>query len=76
MNVVCFTHRLYRGETTPTLSCRNCCVIFLQEMKRRHEDGEPIPHFDFDKAKRNQSVNVKRPKFSLVKTPESQQSRF
>ncbi|MBP6217481.1 MAG: hypothetical protein KA436_02720 [Oligoflexales bacterium] len=51
MKVFCLAHRFYRGKTPPPkLACKACCKIFLSEIKRQHESGEPIPTFSFEKS--------------------------
>jgi hypothetical protein len=32
-NVVCIKHREYDGSTSPVLSCKTCCGIFIAKVK-------------------------------------------
>ncbi len=32
-NVVCIQHREYDGTTSPVLSCKTCCGIFIAQVK-------------------------------------------
>lgn len=35
-NVVCFKHPTYDGSSSPQLSCKACCGIFLTEIRRQN----------------------------------------
>ena len=37
MKLICFKHPSYKGNGPPLLSCRSCCRVFLDEVKRRQE---------------------------------------
>ena len=36
MTVICFRHPDYDGTSSPVLSCKTCCGLFLAELKRQH----------------------------------------
>jgi hypothetical protein len=36
MKVICFRHPDYVGTSSPVLSCKTCCALFLAELKRQH----------------------------------------
>lgn len=44
MNVICFRHPSYDGTTSPALTCKTCCGLFLAELKRQHtaNGGQPV----------------------------------
>lgn len=35
MNVICFRHPEYQGTTTPVLSCKTCCSLFIAAIKAK-----------------------------------------
>jgi hypothetical protein len=37
MNLICFSHPSYQGTSSPVLSCKTCCSIFLATLKRQTE---------------------------------------
>jgi hypothetical protein len=34
LNVVCIRHRGYKGDTTPDLTCKACCVLYIQRLRQ------------------------------------------
>lgn len=42
MNLICFRHPDYDGTSSPVLSCKTCCSLFLAELKRRNAAGKPV----------------------------------
>lgn len=68
MKIYCLIHSFYKGETPPpSLTCKACCKIFLSEIKRKHENGEVIPKFDFNSFYNKPALKKKRPwLFSVV----------
>ena len=42
MNLICFRHPDYKGASSPVLSCKTCCGLFLTELKRRNAAGNPM----------------------------------
>jgi len=41
--VYCFQHPDYRGQDAPVISCKTCCHLFIKEVKRCRDAGEPLP---------------------------------
>jgi hypothetical protein len=37
MNLICFRHPEYQGTSSPVLSCKTCCTIFLAVLKTQAE---------------------------------------
>lgn len=35
MNVICLKHSEYKGTTTPILSCKTCCGLFIAQVKAK-----------------------------------------
>lgn len=64
--VLCFQHPNYKGKDAPDISCKTCCHIFISEVKRCRDNGEPIPECATQKANfQKKSANIP----SLHKTP-------
>lgn len=42
MNLICFKHPSYDGETSPVLACKTCCGIFIGAIKAKNEKGLPV----------------------------------
>lgn len=41
--IYCFQHPDYKGQDAPQISCKTCCHLFIQEVKRCRDTGEPMP---------------------------------
>lgn len=41
--IVCLQHPRYRAKQAPALSCKTCCHLFIQEVKRCRDLGKPLP---------------------------------
>ena len=66
MNLICIRHPDYKGTTSPQLSCKTCCGMFLAELRRKnavagHEGFDPNAWLD-DKVK---NARVSAPPKSL-----------
>lgn len=33
MNLTCFKHRTYKGDSAPDLSCKTCCTMFVAKIR-------------------------------------------
>jgi hypothetical protein len=42
MNLICFKHPAYDGSSTPALSCKVCCSLFISVIKERNTAGSPV----------------------------------
>ncbi len=42
MNLICFRHPDYVGTSSPVLSCKTCCSLFLAELKARNAAGQSM----------------------------------
>lgn len=48
--IYCFQHPDYKGQDAPMISCKTCCHLFIQEVKRCRDAGEPMPVGIFGQA--------------------------
>ncbi len=62
-NLVCLKHPRYDGRSTPELSCKSCCKIFVGALKHQQETGkagqiDTSAWLDKSKAKAAQAAPV------------------
>jgi len=67
--LVCLTHREYNGKAAPQLTCKNCCSIYIAEIRKRQSTAS----FDtksWVESKKQKNVNSIRPSRGLDINPE------
>lgn len=70
MNLICFKHPGYSGNSAPVLSCNTCCKIFVDEIKaqntRSTSDFKPAEWLRQKSKEARDAVPVAEPKAMAV----------
>jgi hypothetical protein len=58
-NLVCFSHPVYDGQEPPVLACKNCCKIFVSEVKRQSQSeiGQELEAKNWLESKKRQAMS-------------------
>ena len=62
MKVICFKHPEYLGTSSPVLSCKTCCGIFVTEIKARNASGQTQDTYRWIAEKKREAEDAIRAK--------------